>query len=1102
MKRLTKTLLITLILVAICAAFVACDFSGNTKPQPVVSYSVQFAQAEISMTVGDRIVLPAVYVFKLVDGASSAIDAQCTYSISEEDVVLLNSEGKLVALKQGTTTLVAKYQNATAVLVVTVQKSGGDEVKITFDTDCDIPSFDVKSGANGIVLPSVERKGYEFCGWTTPDGIKLAGDNYVSSIDVTLKATWKRISYKITYVLNGGTNSSINPEEYFVDSETIVLQYPQKANAMFLGWYTDAEMQTRITVIAKGTTGDLTLYAKFSDMLAADFVGGIGASGSVSSIVLKEGNQIVLPQNAFSKTGYNFVGWNDGENIYAEGDTYTLDKSTTFTAEWDIIDYNITYRLDGGSNSANNPSIFTVEDGIIELSEATKSGYRFSGWYSDSTLIYRVERIDCSRASDIVLYAKFDLLYDVSFDGNGGVGNAPSTISQIKNGSISLPENTFENVEGFFVGWNDGRKTYLPGETYIVKDNVAFKAQWLGNFEEGTNLFDLTDEDYIIVYQNDSNVKSLAESLQEYIRKVCGVTVSVVCDSNYSQFDYSLSKVISIGNTQLFESMRHFKMDGNTLDSKRLTEMLSVEDSFAIASDRYAVCLIANNSNGLFYAVDQFVEDYLGVRFLTPEVTYIPQKDSAMLQSQSKTYSPEFAYRQYLNTGTFYPSTDANLKYSQHLRFNGDYIQNGSSNGFEWYTDASKGIETAHNTLSFVKPSDYTAYASTMFFKYNGQIIDVCYTDGITASGTIDRSTPAIDTAAEAMYAALYELLANTDKDDFWLSVGQADTNEYCKCSDCVSATKSYNRSGITIRFWNAIIDELEKCDNEKVRNKNYRLVMFAYQYNLFAPVVNGMVDKTCIPNSEHLWVRIAPIVVDRYLALNDENQPLLQRENGRVYDKNATLGHQSAANIYSDWASVTSNLFSWTYAPDFENYFAYTGELANMKSNLTLMKECGVQYAFIQGVFNEKTNVDQYLGAYIMSKLAWNLDADVTQLRNEFLLYYYGENAYEKVKAYYDSFDKKYAEMFSKTGTGSNGSGNVYGAIDDSFYISQMQLLDEAQAAASDDYKHRISELKLVPLFMLAKQNSAYRAQFEALFEELGGVNISESKTMDNYTW
>lgn len=50
-----------------------------------------------------------------------------------------------------------------------------------------------------------------------------------------------------------------------------------------------------------------------------------------------------------------------------------------------------------------------------------------------------------------------------------------------------------------------------------------------------------------------------------------------------------------------------------------------VPDSFAITSDRYVICLIANNQNGILYAADQFVEDNLGVRFLTAEYTYVPQ---------------------------------------------------------------------------------------------------------------------------------------------------------------------------------------------------------------------------------------------------------------------------------------------------------------------------------------------------------------------------------------------------------------------------------------------------------------------------------------------
>lgn len=1109
MKKLTKTLLITLILVAICAAFFACDFSENTKPQPVVSYSVQFAQAEISMTVGDRIELPAVYVFKSVDGASSAIDAQCTYSISEEDVAILNSEGKLVALKQGTTTLVAKYQNATAVLVVNVNAQTKQDITITFESGCEIPSVTRKVSGNTVILPSIsERKGYTFDGWQTPDGVKKSGDSISApKNDVTITATWTKIAYSITYVLNGGTNDSSNPDTYYVDSNAIVLNYPSKTNAKFDGWYKDAAFTERIALIAKGTVGNITLYAKFNDYPIASFDGGQGATGSVSDIVLENGTQITLPKNDFTKKGYDFVGWNDGSNTYQAGANYTLTSSTTFTAQWQAVDYTIAYHLDGGVNNQGNPASYKITDSNITLLDATKSGYNFAGWYSDATFCYPIESIDTSKAQNVEVYAKFSLLLDVSFDANGGEGQAPSTIRQSKNGKITLPENTFTNVEGFFAGWFDGKRVYRPGDTYVVTKDVAFKAQWLGNFEIGAELFDLASGGYTIVYQNDEYAKSAAESIKTYIKQTLGVNISAVCEVNYTGFDYETSKIISVGKTSVFNCLEHFKWNGNIVNSEQLiSSAVLVSDSFAIASDRYVICLIANNQNGILYAADQFVEDNLGIRFLTAEYTYVPQITSANIMAQCNTFAPQFEYRQYLNTSTFYPSTSENIKYSQHLRFNGDYITSGNSGigGFEWYTDAAKGIGTAHNTISFVKPSDYSKYENTMFFKYNGNIIDVCYTDGITSSGTIDRSTSAIDTAAEAMYAALYDLLANTDKDNFWLSVGQADTNERCECSDCIAATKQYNRSGITVRFWNAIINELENCGNAKVRNKNYRLVMFAYQYNLLAPVIDGKTDSTCIPNNEHLWVRIAPIVVDRYLALDDENQPLLQRENGRTYDSSTMLGHVSASTIYSDWAKVTSNLFSWTYSPDFGNYFAYTGAVVNMKRNLTLLKNSGVDYAFIQGVFNEKTHADQYLEAYVFSKLCWNPDADATKLRNEFLKYYYGEIAYEKVKQYYDNFDAEYARRYSTSGTGSNGFVNVYekNKISDSFYLAQIELLDQAASVLSQDCASRLSQLKLIPLFMLAKQNSNYRTEFSTLFESMGGVHISEGNTMSNFVW
>lgn len=1104
MRKLNKVVYITLILIVLCATCIACDLSKDVSNQSI-SYSIQFEENEVSLNVGDKVDLPNIYVFKLENNVSSSVDVQCTFSISEEDILILNGDGKLVALKAGTTTLVAKYQNATAVLVVNVNDLS-QGIIITFESNCEISSFTKEVTKDTVTLPSIEeRKGYKFSGWQTQDGIKQAGDVISSPKEsVTFTAVWTKITYTISYVLNGGTNNALNPSTYYVDTDTIILNYPSKEGFKFDGWYLDSNFTQRVSIIQKGSIGNIILYAKFVDKITASFVGGEGTTGNVSNIVLDSSNQITLPKNAYSKKGYNFIGWSDGKNTFNEGASYNLTTSTTFTALWQVVNYTITYNLNNGVNSKNNPSSYTINDENITLYNATKSGYEFKGWYLDSNFLYQISTIDTENAKNIEVYAKFETSYNVSFNANGGEGTLPESVGKCKNEVITLPKTTLTNIEGYFDGWSDGTNLYKPGDKYTITKDVEFKAQWLGNFEMGTELFDLANNEYIILYQNTKQAETAAQSLKSYIKQVLNVDASVTCDDNYSDFVYKTSKIISIGETSVFNSLEHFYINGNVADSDQLLKNeISPIDSFLIASDRFVICLISNSTSSMSYAVDQFIEDNLGVKFLTSDCTYIPQKTSAKLAAAYNAYKPLFEYRQYLNSSTYYPSSNDDITYANHMRFNGDYISlDTDSNGYFWYTDYSKGIGTAHNTLSFVNPSDYSDYEDTMFFKYNDTIIDICYTDGITSSGTIDRSTAAIDTAAEAMYNALYNLLSNTDKDNFWLSVGQADTNERCQCDDCTAATKKYNRSGITIRFWNAIINELESCGNESVQNKNYRFVMFAYQYNLVAPIVDNTIDSTCVPNEEHLWVRIAPIVMERYLALNDTNQPLIQRENGRLYDANTSLGHVPSSEVYTNWAKVTSNLFSWTYAPDFDNYFTYSGVLTNMKQNLTLLNKCNVSYVFIQGIYNEKNQVDQYLEAYVFSKLCWNIDADVTELRNEFLKYYYGDSAYENVKNYYDNFDTKYASNFSTSGTGSNGQGNVFNKLEDSFYVSQISLIDQAISASSSDYATRLEKLKLIPLFMLAKQNSSYRTQFTSLFETLGCTNISEGKTISDYTW
>ena len=71
--------------------------------------------------------------------------------------------------------------------------------------------------------------------------------------------------------MNGGTNSSENPKTYTAETENIILADAVREGYIFEGWYTDAEFNEQVTQIAKGSTGNITLYAKWK----ADGVNGL-----------------------------------------------------------------------------------------------------------------------------------------------------------------------------------------------------------------------------------------------------------------------------------------------------------------------------------------------------------------------------------------------------------------------------------------------------------------------------------------------------------------------------------------------------------------------------------------------------------------------------------------------------------------------------------------------------------------------------------------------------------------------------------------------------------------------------------------------------------
>ncbi|MEG1431579.1 InlB B-repeat-containing protein [Eubacterium sp.] len=134
--------------------------------------------------------------------------------------------------------------------------------------DYENPSSFSKEGGP-ILLKDPTRDGYTFKGWYRDVGLNdLVVDNTIDSAaqssNITLYAKWEAIPYQITYELNGGNNAESNPTVYSIE-DNIVFAAPTRNGFVFNGWYKEPDFKNRIDGIQKGSTGDQSVYAKWTE---------------------------------------------------------------------------------------------------------------------------------------------------------------------------------------------------------------------------------------------------------------------------------------------------------------------------------------------------------------------------------------------------------------------------------------------------------------------------------------------------------------------------------------------------------------------------------------------------------------------------------------------------------------------------------------------------------------------------------------------------------------------------------------------------------------------------------------------------------------------
>ena len=145
-------------------------------------------------------------------------------------------------------------------------------------------------------------------------------------------------------------------------------------------------------------------------LLHYDLNGGTGAESADYSdhyyFKPKDGNTATVAADP-SRAGYQFAGWQDAAgNQYAAGNTVTVDRDITLTAQWNKL---VTVSFDlCGHGGANIPSqTFVSGNKASEPTAPKEDGWVFGGWYTEKGCQYRFS-FDSAVTSDITLYAKWD----------------------------------------------------------------------------------------------------------------------------------------------------------------------------------------------------------------------------------------------------------------------------------------------------------------------------------------------------------------------------------------------------------------------------------------------------------------------------------------------------------------------------------------------------------------------------------------------------------------------------------------------------------------------------------------------------------------------
>ena len=344
---------------------------------------------------------------------------------------------------------------------------------------------------------------------------------------------------------------------------------------------------------------------------------------------------------------------------------------------------------------------------------------------------------------------------------------------------------------------------------------------------------------------------------------------------------------------------------------------------------------------GTLYAVYQFLEELVGIRFLTAEHTHIPDASTLDIPCGSYTYSPPFSFRW------------------SYYRENSEVPEFAAKRKVNTVTDAENlGGKTQQQLInhSFHALVPYGTYGEN-HPEYYALVDGKRNTDTHGGGPQLCVTNPeVIDIAAESAIQQLSERPEATN-----ISVSQADTAAYCRCEICETLNEAEDSPmGSQLTFVNAVAERIEKV------HPHVKVGTLAYWYTRKPP-------KTVTPR-HNVQIQLCSIECCTLHAIDNPD-----------CEQNQAFCQDTIA-----WGKVCDDIWIWNYNTNFRSYDLPFPNLRSIAPNVRYFFRNNAKGVFMQANGSGLTGEFSDLRNYLISCLIWDPQLDADALLTEFVNLHY----------------------------------------------------------------------------------------------------------------